>query len=144
MTEAKGKRYISFSNVNLRWRSSVAGPSADMLTSSGPPLDGADGGTVQDELLRCRVVRGRGLQASEVSAWRQTRESEPTEPSVPPSHRSAAPEKTKQSLEFTSYCNTLLTETLRHVGYIRLVESCAQMCGEIVQLLTGPDAGLLF
>lgn len=40
----------------------------NMLTSSRPPLDGADGGRVHDELLSGRIERGGGLQASEVRA----------------------------------------------------------------------------
>lgn len=42
--------------------------SVDELTSSRPPLDGADGGRVQDELLGGWIEGGGGLQASEVSS----------------------------------------------------------------------------
>lgn len=38
-----------------------------VLTSSWPPLDGADGGTVEDKLLGGGVKGGGGLQPSEVS-----------------------------------------------------------------------------
>lgn len=39
------------------------------LTSSGPPLDGAHSGTVQDKLLSGWIICGCGLQPSKVCAW---------------------------------------------------------------------------
>lgn len=50
------------SKLRSEWRCD-----AKLHTSSRPPLDGADGGTVEDKLLRVGVKRGRGLQSSEVS-----------------------------------------------------------------------------
>lgn len=42
--------------------------SVNVLTSSRPPFDGADGGTVQDKLLCGWVICGCGFQPSKVSA----------------------------------------------------------------------------
>lgn len=43
----------------------------NVLTSSRPPFDGADCGTVQDKLLCSWVICGGSLQPSEVSPWRE-------------------------------------------------------------------------
>lgn len=53
---------------NMGHNMKIPGCSKDfnVLTSSRPPFDGADRGTVQNKLLSGWVVCGRGLQPSEV------------------------------------------------------------------------------
>lgn len=86
IASSRGKRYINIKFMTSAHSNSDTRPipgckislgvvltlqrhdSVNVLTSSRPPLDGADGGTVQDKLLCGQVICGCGLQPSEVSA----------------------------------------------------------------------------